>query len=505
MDEEAPPPTFFVARDRARRFARYIGEALQERRLNYRGAEVGMASLIDEADEALAAVLEDLRATIADVLAGRIRDRERGMLEIPLVVMAEGLLERVALARRMDQARTQGGLPRREAGAAVVALLDDALLRIDAYCGTYDEKRPLGRAKATDLGHALSQVERQVGWARMLTDPQAAPGPIVDRIPPDITSEPNGLEDVLRAARALVPAAPGPWRVELAGADRPLQLSLGEATAEAVEVQPSERLARALDVLGFVRPIEIRCAGRPASGGAGLLSGEGAAEDEVEQLTIVIADEAAGRVEASMAAAAGAQANLLPEHEKAVRTLLGSPALPAEGPPPAARLVAIMGVLKALDEVLHDRVLARAKRSTAMVAARGLPRESTRKAPLVRNLTVTLEQAFPQLPMNRVEEIASATAHSKLASRHVDAGGAAVLLALLGRSWSAGGRNLGNALKLDPLSSADVEALVRELCALGAVRRDLEAGRDVSTARLTQLEQAVLAVLGRLGQVPPVD
>ncbi len=44
MDTDAPAPELFVARDRARRFARYIREALQERRLFYRGAEVGMTS-----------------------------------------------------------------------------------------------------------------------------------------------------------------------------------------------------------------------------------------------------------------------------------------------------------------------------------------------------------------------------------------------------------------------------------------------------------------------------
>ena len=172
MDTEAPAPELFVARDRARRFARYIREALQERRLYYRGAEVGMASLVDEAGEALEAVLEDLKQTIADILATRIRDRERGYMEMPLVVMAEGLLDRVDLARRMDRAREQGGVPRREAGVAVIALLDDALQRIEAYCGAYDEKRPLGLTRSTDLAHALETVERVVDWDRMLTDPQ---------------------------------------------------------------------------------------------------------------------------------------------------------------------------------------------------------------------------------------------------------------------------------------------------------------------------------------------
>ena len=175
MDADAPAPELFVARDRARRFARYIREALQERRLHYRGAEVGMASLVDEAEAALVAVTEDLRTTIDDLLAQRIRDRERGYMEMPLVVVSEGLLERVELARRMDRARSQGDLPKREAGAAVLALLDEALLRIDAYCGAYDEKRPLGMARGTDLAHALGQVERCAHWRRTSARASAPP------------------------------------------------------------------------------------------------------------------------------------------------------------------------------------------------------------------------------------------------------------------------------------------------------------------------------------------
>ena len=68
MSEE---PTLFVARDRARRFARYIREALQERRLHYRGSDIGVTALVDEAEAALAAVVEDLTTSVGDVLAGR--------------------------------------------------------------------------------------------------------------------------------------------------------------------------------------------------------------------------------------------------------------------------------------------------------------------------------------------------------------------------------------------------------------------------------------------------
>ncbi|MDF1701256.1 MAG: hypothetical protein P1V36_08885 [Planctomycetota bacterium] len=504
MDTDAPAPELFVARDRARRFARYIREALQERRLHYRGAEVGMTSLVDEAGEALEAVVEDLKATIADILAARIRDRERGYMEMPLVVMAERLLEQVDLARRLDRAREQGGLPRRDAGVAVIALLDDALQRIDAFCGAYDEKRPLGAARQTDLAHGLELIERHLAWARMLSDPKRAPEPAFDQVPPDIESEPHGLADLLAAARGALPGAPGPWRVRPAGAGAPLTLSLGEPSPEAQDVPPPERLARAHEVLTYVRPLGLTCQGRPGAPGAGLLSDASAAEAEIEAIEIAIEDGTAGRLAVGMQATAGADAALLPAHEKAVRALLDAPPLPQDGPPPPARLVALMGVLKAIDDALLERVMPRAQRNTAMVAARGLPREKNRKAPLVRNVTVQLQQQFPQLAMHRVEEIAGAVAHEKLAARHMDAGGAAVLIALLGRRWNAGGRDIPDILKLAPLTEADTDALVEELIQLGAVRRDLESGRDVTPQRITRLEQAAMAILGRLGRVEPL-
>ena len=338
----------------------------------------------------------------------------------------------------------------------------------------------------------------------MLQDPKRTVTEAYDQVPPDIESEPQGLADVLLAARAALPGPPGPWRVRPAGAGAPLTLALGDASAEAEEVPPPERLARALEVLALARPIGIVCRGRPGTGAAGLLSDDSAAEPEIESLELQVADDTAGRLAEGMEATAGADAALLPAHEKAVRALLDAPPVGPSGIAPPARLVALMGVFKAIDDALLERVLPRAQRNTAMVAARGLPRESSRKAPLVKNVTVQLQQQFPQLPLHRAEEIATAVAQSKLAARHMDAGGAAVLIALLGRRWNAGGREIPDILKLAPLDEADVEGLVGELVTLGAVRRDLEGGRDVRGERITAMEQAAMAILGRLGRVEPL-
>ncbi|MDA1196278.1 MAG: hypothetical protein O2894_14005, partial [Planctomycetota bacterium] len=265
-------------------------------------------------------------------------------------------------------------------------------------------------------------------------------------------------------------------------------------------LEPTDRLARARDVLAFVRPVEVACVGRPAP--AGLLTAAGTEPDGIEALELRLADDTAGRLQLGIAATVGRSDALAPEHEKVVRALLDAPPLPQAGPPPPARLVALLGVLRALDRALVEQLLARAQTSTLQVAARGLPRENTRKAPLVRHVAIQLTQAFPQLPVQRAEEIATATAHAKLAARHLDTGGAAVLVALLGRKWNAGGQPISDALRLTPLSAEEVEALVGELSTIAAVRRDLEAGRTVEAARIARLEHAALAVLARLDRLP---
>src|SRR5207248_2687034 len=133
---------FFVAKERARRVAFRLREIAKERRLAYAGARAGMTSFAD-ATAALEAVGSDIRATIDDVLAGRLRDRERGETEVPLVVAFEGVLERVARAGEAESGRRVARGSTALAEARVLALLESACARLDAFSAVYDEKRVL--------------------------------------------------------------------------------------------------------------------------------------------------------------------------------------------------------------------------------------------------------------------------------------------------------------------------------------------------------------------------
>ena len=505
MDDDPVQPEFFVARDRARRFTRYIREALQERRLNYRGADVGLTSLVDEADENLSAVVADAHETIADLLAHRIRDRERGYMELPLVVLTEGLIDRVDLARRLDRALAAGGAPVQEGRAAVLALLDDAIVRLDAYCGAYDEKRPLGPRRTADLTHLLIAVEQHAAWARMLDAGRGRlSGAPYDKPPPTIQSDPNGLEDLLRAARTAVGTATGPWRVVPAAPDQPLLLTIGERQAEDEVVPAPERLARAAEVLSFLHPVALECYGRVPAAEGGLLSPQSdePAEPEVHEVRLRLADEAAGSLELTVASVAGPKAMLPPDAERAVRALLEAPPLPETGPPAPARLIALMGLLRALDETLSRAVLGNVRTSAVQVAASRLPRDDTRKAPVRRAALQELETRFPGFPLNRLEEVATAAAEGKLAARHMKPADAAIVLALFARDWQILGRDVDRSIAIEPLEDEDVEQVVRHLIDLAPIRHDLEAGHPVEAARITRLERAAIAILGQLGRVP---
>jgi len=495
MSPEEPAPELFVARDRARRWARRLAEAREDRTLAYLGTERGMALLAPGSERAFDAVEQDVRSTQGDVLAGRIRDRERGYMEVPLATMGEGVLSRLAAARALDRSRSRGPSERADAERGVLALLEEATRRIDEYCARYDHKRPAGPLEPVDLARVLTRVEEDAARGK---GPPAAPGAPSDRPAPVLDSDPGALDDLLRSVRAALPRAPGPWHLVPGGAGRPLTLSLGDREG-ATRAPPPESVERAAQVLAFVQRVEVLAFER-APLPAGLLSAP-RTDPALCAIEIRLEDAGAGGVALSLEAAAGEGARLPPGADRVVRALLTAPPLPQSGAAPPARQVAIAGVLRALDDALARHLVPRARAGRVRNAALALPRESTRKAPLHRDLIEGLERRFEGFPSHVTDEVARLVAQGRLAPRHGRPAEMAALLGLFALSHRVGGRDEGPSLDLGPLDAADAEALVRDLCDLHPVRRDLEAGRPVESARVMRLERAALGLLGRLGRL----
>ena len=497
---------FYVARDRARRFAFRLAQAAQERSLAYRGDAVGMSSLRNEALTLLQEVEKDVETSVADVLAARVRDRERAYMDIPFTVMAEGVGARARLALTLERARTARTVPEAPSQEEVLALLAAAQRRVDAFCGAYDEKKPLATARAVDLARLLHLVERDAAWERTLRPPPPGPAPF-DAPPPEVKSDPDALDDLLRAARAALPSEAGPWHVLRGRASEPFALTLGTDAADLVDVAPPPRLERAARVLAFLHPVHVRCRGRipekPARRDWGAAP-EGAAPSTEPVPTCVVLnlpDPAAGGTQLAAVAGAGDAARLSPEAEKAVRTLLAAPPMPAAGAVPPARTVALLGLLKAFDADLTRALLPRLSTPGLRSAALAVPREDSRKAPVRKDVLAALEAALPGFPGNRVEDVVADVATGKAGRRRCNPLDAVVLLLLFGRTFVVGGYKADRALPLEPWGDEDVLAAARDLLDVAAIRRDLEAGRGADASALTRMERAVVALLGRLGRL----
>jgi hypothetical protein len=497
---------FFVAKDRARRFAFHLAQAAQERNLAYRGDAIGMSSLRNEALPLLEGVLKDVETSVGDVLAGRVRDRERGYMDVPFTVMAESVAERAALALRLERARTGRGVPEAEAQAEVLELLAAAQRRVDAFAGAYDEKRPLLAPRAVDLTRLLNLLERDAAWTRSLR-PLAQGAPAWDQPPPEVKSDPDGLDDLLRAARAAVPGAPGPWRVVRGRASEPLVLTLGADAPDLVDAPAPPRLDRAARVLGFLHPVEVRTRGRRAAvrprhdWGADPAGPPPSDEPTVEQVVLRLPDPAAGGTALAAVAGAGGDARLSPEAERAVRALLAAPPMPASGVAPPVRTVALLGLLKAFDVELVRALLPRLADGALREAARRVPREDSRKAPVRHDVAAALEAALPGFPAGRLEDVLADVATGKAGRKRCVPLDVVVLLMLFGRTFVVGGFKAERALRLDPWTEADVLAAAKDLLEVADVRRDLEGGRGADAAALTRLERATVALLGRLGRL----
>ena len=502
MDEAPPRPELFVARDRARRFHRYIQDTLRERRLAYRGADVGMASLVNEAERTLGNVLDDARQTVDDVLHQRLRDRERGYMEMPLVVVTEGIVARVDLARRLDAALGRQEVPAKAGRAAMLALLQACLDRIDAFCAAYDEKQPLPPARPVDTAHVLDEVEAAGRWELRLRTGQEVTAPPFDRAPPHVESAADGLADVLHAARAALPLASGPWRVTTDAQGGALRLAIGEAQEGDEILDVPDRLVRALQVLSFRHKLEVRCVGVPAAERGGLLSEPTARAAEIHAITLSLGDDGETvEEELTLASCAGQDAALGPEAERAVQALLQAPGVPPDGQVPPPRMVAWLGLFRVLDETLRDLVVKRASTNPVRVHAGRIPRETTRKAPVKTSVREQLRQSFDGYPVQRLDAVSSDLAAGKVPARYANAGDAAVILSLVGRTWAAAGQHLPRALVLAPLSEDEVNLVIADLVTIARLRQRIEGGETPAPTDLRAMERALIAVLGRFGRV----
>jgi len=467
-------PEPFVARDRARRLAWRLEKVLQERRLAWRGSEIGMSTLSEGADAELAAIASDARASAEGVLAGTLRDRERGYMEIPFVVAMGTVAQRLETAAALEAGRRLRHVREDEGRRRVEAELTAALERLEAFQAAYDAKTPLPEARTVDLQHLLAR----------LAPSGARPW---DRPPPPMATDAHGLEDLLLAARAALHAGDAPWRVEPPAPGRPLALSLGEAAGPPGDVPPA--VERAASVLEFRHPVAVTAVAAPDGGGApgGLRLTLGAAEGDALALTL--------------AALAGPAARLSEEAEHAVRTLTLAPPAVEGAPTPPERLVALLGLLRVLDAAVRSTLVPRLRVPALRMAVLDLPRERTRKAPLRQALVEDLERELEGFPAARLHAVTSDLAKGRWEPRGLSLPDAGVLLALLGRDVVRGAFRLPRAVDLEPLEEEEVAALAQGFFDVASVRRDLEAGREVPPAALTRLECAAIGVLGRLGRL----
>jgi hypothetical protein len=369
----------------------------------------------------------------------------------------------------------------------VLSLLDDACARLDAFAGLYEEKRFVATPGEVDVARLLRRVEDDAALDRLSPGLTAVESRAVafDRPPPRLVTAADPLEDLLRAVRAEVPQATPPWRVNGPGDDGRLRFALGspppDAPAEGSGVASFvadadvARSRRACDVLRILHGADVRRA-KDADGNT---------------TGIEVSVEDRGRTDA--------QTRLSPAADAAVRTYRlatktgGDPLGPA-------RLVAAMGVFRAVDADLERVLWPAVAGAGARVAAQSVPRDPSRKAPVKKAVVDALSAALPGFPAHRVDDVLSSIASGKATAATVHVPDAAVLLALLGRRWPVAGGFGERVLPLDPLSDEEVLASVRDVISLAAIRSALDKGRDPGEGWPARFEEAAFGLLGRLGR-----
>jgi hypothetical protein len=299
----------------------------------------------------------------------------------------------------------------------------------------------------------------------------------------------DALEDLLRAARAEVVDARPPWRATRATATAPLTLSIGKEPTGGEEppsltgpAPSAARTDRAASVLAFAHPVRVLRAKD--------------AEGETVGLRIEVRDASAAAVGARMA-----EGTALPARaEAAVRAHLRAAAGGGD-PLDPARLVAVLGVFRAVERELEEAFREGVGTSAAQVVAANVPREASRKAPVHREVVGRLAAAFPAFPEHRVTDVVEALNQGDPPTSLLRPPDVAVVLAVLGLSWP-GGKPFGErVLPLGAWTDEDVRAAVGETTVLGALRGALDKGRDPGEGWVARFEAAAFGLLGRLARL----
>ena len=501
MGAEPSPPADaaaredFVARDRAKRFVFRISTLRRERATAYAGSRAGMASFV-EGGAALAAILDDVVATVAAVVAGRLRDRERGETEIPLAVALEGVAERLRRALALEEARRASRVPVEWAEKRVLSLLDDACARLESFAAVYDAKRIVPEASPADVARCLKRVEEDAALDRAPALGLSAPGllgPAADRPPPRLLTGADALEDCLRAARAEVPRATPPWRVAPPAADALLVLSLGAAgpgtpppPRSGLDLAPDDAAARtdrAAQVLRFLHAVEVVRVGDDAGGTVGV--------------SLRLEDRAAKAVGERLAAGAP----LSPAADTVARAYV----LASRGggaPTDPSLLVAVLGVFRGVDAEAERLFLPALSSASSRIAAQRVPREVSRKAPVKRGVVDALSSALPGFPAHRVSDVVEVLSSGKVIPPVlVNLPDLAVVLALLGRHWPAAGGFGDRVLPVGPWTDDDVLASIRDAVDLSSIRSSLEKGADPGPGWTDLFEKSAFGLLSRLSRL----
>ena len=502
---EAPKPDLFVARDRARRFYRRIRDAQQDRRITYRGAASGMSSLRNEAEQLLTMVTDDIRDTIAALEEGRIRDRERGYMEVPFMAAAATVCTLASMALRVDRGLTANTVAAEVGQAGVLALLNAALMRLDAFVGNYDAKTPIGPSRNTDVAHVLEEI---ASWSRcdaLASGGTTRPHAVYDKPPPRIDTDPAGLLDLLLAAHGSVSDSATSWRVDVDRDAGTFQLTRGEVGSLAPADGLPRDVERAREVLSHVHPLEVRAFQTTSTTDAtGLLSTPSTPMDEEthwDGIEFLFLDETSAGHAVELKDAAGPDAVLQPEAEEAIDQLLKARATSLGDTMSPQHMIALMGVFKALDRTLKEDLLPRTRHNACIVAASHLPRMDTRRAPIQPAVVTQLETTFARFATPVLEDVAAHLRSGKSTSKHAHAAAMGVALALVGRTWSAGSSYVARSMVLDPLTEADVHRLIQSLFDIAHARAPLERGQPLPATDRNLLEHALILALGTLGRL----